>query len=159
VTFSCYKRLPLLGSAAARDLLVHALGKIRERWKFSLVGYVVMPNHVHLLIGEPEKGTPSTVLKALKQRVSRDLRSNESPSLAAELPARIAGSAHVLPHFWQTRFYDFNVYSAKKQKEKLDYMHFNPVMRGLVKSPEEWRWSSFLFYATGKEGLVPIDPV
>src|SRR6267143_4805475 len=71
LTFSCYRRLPLLRTARARNLFVHALGKIRERYGFLLVGYVVMPDHVHLLISEPPKVTPSVVMKALKQRVSR----------------------------------------------------------------------------------------
>jgi putative transposase len=74
VTFSCYRRLPLLGTMRARNVFVEALGKMRERYGLLLVGYVVMPEHVHLLISEPSKGTPSMVLKVLKQRVSRDLR-------------------------------------------------------------------------------------
>jgi putative transposase len=72
LTFSCYQRLPLLGTVRARNLFLRALGKIRERYEFLLVGYVVMPNHVHLLISESPKATPSVVLKVLKQRVSRD---------------------------------------------------------------------------------------
>jgi len=71
LTFSCYRRLPLLRTVRARNLFVQALGKIRERYRFLLVGYVVMPDHVHLLISEAPKVTPSVVLKALKQRVSR----------------------------------------------------------------------------------------
>ena len=74
LTFSCYRRLPLLGSARARNLFLWTLGKIRERYKFRLVGYVVMPDHVHLLMSAPPKVTPSVVLRVLKQRVSRDLR-------------------------------------------------------------------------------------
>jgi putative transposase len=145
LTFSCYRRLPLLNTARARDLFVVALEKIRERHRFLVVGYVVMPDHVHLLIGEPAKGTPSIVLQALKQRVSRDLRKTERDG--------------ELQQFWQRRFYDFNVHSAKKRMEKLDYMHANPVKRGLVNNPAEWVWSSWSFYATGNTGLVRIDPV
>ena len=74
LTFSCHRRLPLLGAVQARNLFVDVLEKMRERHRFLLVGYVVMPDHVHLLIREPARGTPSTVLQALKQRVSRDLR-------------------------------------------------------------------------------------
>ena len=55
LTFSCYRRLPLLKTMRARHLFVQALGKIRERYKFLLVGYVVMPNHVHLLISERQR--------------------------------------------------------------------------------------------------------
>ena len=71
VTFSSYRRLPLLRSAQARNVFVKILGEVRDRYRFALAGYVVMPEHVHLLIGEPPEGTPSTVLQVLKQRVSR----------------------------------------------------------------------------------------
>ena len=145
LTFSCYRRLPLLNTARARNIFVDALEEIRERHRFWVVGYVMMPDHVHLLIGEPAKGTLSIVLQVLKQRVSRDLRKN--------------GREGNLQRFWQSRFYDFNVHSAEKRREKLDYMHANPVKRGLVKSPAEWAWSSWSFYATGTQGLVRIDPV
>src|SRR5213082_1623548 len=74
VTFSCYRRLALLGTARARNLLVKELSRVRQEYGFFLVGYVIMPNHVHLLISEPKKGTPSTVLQMLKQRVSRKMR-------------------------------------------------------------------------------------
>src|SRR5216684_1378596 len=57
------------------------------------------------------------------------------------------------------RFYDFNVWSEKKLKEKLDYMHRNPVTRKLVDHPKDWPWSSWSFYENGEAGLVPIDPV
>jgi putative transposase len=159
LTFSCYRRLPLLETARARNLFVHALGQIRQRWKFLLVGYVVMPNHVHLLIGEPAKGTPSTVLKALKQRVSRDLRRRRRKSPSGQLSLPFPMPDNELLHFWQPRFHDFYVYSAKKRREKLVYMHANPVNRGLVKSPAEWIWSSFSFYEKGQKGLISIDPV
>jgi len=159
LTFSCYRRLPLLRTVRARNLFVHALGKIRERYSFLLVGYVVMPDHVHLLISEPPKVTPSVVLKSLKQRVSRDLRKNKRRVSYAQLRLPFMGADAGLSRFWQPRFYDFNVYSRRKQREKLDYMHANPVNRGLVRNPGAWMWSSFLFYEKGERGLVPIDPV
>ena len=151
VTFSCYRRFPLLCTIGARNVFVEALGAIRDRYKFSLVGYVVMPEHVHLLLSETPKSTPSIVLKVLKQRVARDLRSEARDNV-------MAGDAG-LPRFWESRFHDFNVYSGYKVREKLEYMHANPVKRGLVKSPGEWLWSSFWFYEKGESGLVRIDPV
>src|SRR5712664_1182353 len=80
LTFSCYRRLPLLRTIRARNVFVRALGKIRERHKFLLVGYVVMPEHVHLLISEPPRVTPSVVLKAphLAQRPRACTRLEES---------------------------------------------------------------------------------
>jgi len=62
-----------------------------------------------------------------------------------------------LPQFWQPRFYDFNVYSHKKKNEKLEYMHANPVVRGVVEHPKDWPWSSFSFYAKEEAGLAEID--
>ena len=159
ITFSCYRRLPLLNTIRARNVFVKALGQIRERHKFRLVGYVVMPEHVHLLIGEPAKVTPSVVLKALKQRVSRDLRKKKRRGSAAQLRLPFMDARANLARFWQARFYDFNVYSAKKVREKLEYMHANPVSRGLVQDAGAWMWSSFRFYARGERGLVTIDPV
>jgi putative transposase len=55
ITFSCYRRLPLLRSACARDIFVQELGKVRDETGFLLIGYVIMPEHVHLLVGEPKR--------------------------------------------------------------------------------------------------------
>ena len=157
LTFSCYRRLPLLGRARARNAFVKALAAIRARYGFLLVGYVVMPEHVHLLISEGPKCTPSLVLKVLKQRVSRDLRKQKRRAPAEQMHLDFKDGEAALPRFWQPRFYDFNVYSTKKVREKLEYMHANPVKRGLVGSPGEWMWSSFVSYERGKGGLVSID--
>ena len=159
LTFSCYRRLPLLRTVRARNLFLRALGAMRERYGFLVVGYVVMPDHVHLLISEPGKGTPSTVLQALKQRVSRDLRRKARRTPARQLTLAFPEGEGCLPRFWQPRFHDFNVHSAKKRREKLNYMHANPVKRGLVKQPSAWIWSSASFYSQGTPGLVPVDPV
>jgi hypothetical protein len=59
--------------------------------------------------------------------------------------------------FWQSRFYDFNMWDQQKEVEKLKYMHRNPVVRGLVASPEDWQWSSYRSYAYGEAGLVRIN--
>jgi putative transposase len=160
LTFSCYRRLPLLRTAKARDDFVRALGVMRDRYRFLLVGYVVMPEHVHLLISEPAQGTPSTVLQALKQRVSRDLREEARQAPPGQLTPAFPTGESGMPRFWQPRFHDFNVHSAKKRREKLDYMmHANPVKRKLVKNPSAWLWSSASFYASGIPGMIPVDPV
>jgi len=159
VTFSCYRRLPLLRTIRARNLFVQALGAIRERYKFLLPGYVVMPDHVHLLISEPPKSSLSTMLKALKQRVSRALRRKMCEAASAQLRLPFMKDGSGLQRFWQPRFYDFNVYSGYKVREKLEYMHANPVKRGLVTNPGAWMWSSFLSYEKGQAGLIRIDPL
>ena len=136
LTFSCYHRFQYFGSAEACDLFEDALERVRERYRFVVAGYVVMPEHVHLLIGEPVKGVVSGVIHALQLSVA--MRRAERP-------------------FWQARSYDFLVHNEEKRVEKLRDMHRNPVERGLVAKPEEWAWSSFRHYATGVEGRVEIE--
>jgi REP element-mobilizing transposase RayT len=106
ITFSGYRRVPFLCSVRGKNVVVQILGEIRDRYGFSFVGYVVMPEHVHLLIGELVKGTPSTVVQVLKQRVSRRWR-RKKRSPAAQLSLPLARGESGLPRFWQRRFYDF----------------------------------------------------
>ena len=136
LTFSCYRRLPNLGRAEVRNLFERSLEVMRQRYDFVVCGYVVMPEHVHLLVSEPKKALLSKALQALKLSVS--VQSRERP-------------------FWQPRYYDFNVHNEGKRVEKLRYMHRNPVKRGLVDKPQDWEWSSFRHYETGVEGTVQIE--
>jgi putative transposase len=156
VTFSCYRRLPLLGSERAKNLFVRELARVRREYKFWLVGYVVMPEHVHLMLSEPPDAEVSTALKMLKQRVSWKMRRRRKIESAGQLRLEFSEDAE-LRSFWQARYYDFNVYKKYKMREKLRYMHANPVVRGLVRSPGDWPWSSWGFYEKGEVGLVPID--
>jgi len=140
ITFTCYHRLPYLASPAARDLVEATLERVRRWYGFYINAYVVMPEHVHLLMSEPERGTVSVAVQMLKQIVSRKCH------------AQALGKA-----FWQRRYYDFNVWSEKKFVEKIRYIHRNPVRRGLVEQPDQWRWSSFRQYAYGVDGPVEIE--
>jgi len=125
VTFSCYRRRPLLNSPARRELFARALEDTRRSYRFFVTGYVVMPEHVHLLVSEPERRLLATAIQAIKQSVARRL------------------AQRLCEPFWQARYYDFNVWTEHKRMEKLNYMHMNPVKRGLVARPEDWPWSSF----------------
>ena len=69
LTFSCYHRFQHLGTSAARDLFEDALERVLRRYRFVVAGYVVMPEHVHLLIGEPIESVVSGVIHALKLSV------------------------------------------------------------------------------------------
>jgi REP-associated tyrosine transposase len=158
LTFSCYQRRPLLDSPIARTFFLSTLDEIRNRYHFKLHGYVVMPEHLHLLLSEPPEQTISVALKALKQRISRDFRGGIPESNKSSLPVALRTLAIDLPRFWEPRFYDFNVYTRDKLTEKLKYMHANPVNRGLVEHPAAWIGSSYLFYETGEQGMILIDP-
>ena len=145
ITFSCYQRRFLLGTVRARNVFVKILNEVRQRYPFLLVGYVLMPEHVHLLVSEPARGTPSKIIQILKQRVSRAMRRKKKRGSRGQLRLAFPEEESGLKRFWQRRFYDFNVWSRGKLKEKLNYMHANPVIRQLVKHPKNWPWSSWSF--------------
>jgi len=136
INFGCYHGLKHLGTAAARELFERSLETMRIRHEFVIAGYVVMPDHVHLLVSEPKLALLSKAIQALKLSVS--VQSRQRP-------------------FWQARYYDFNVHNEEKRVEKLRYLHRNPVRAGLVERPEDWAWSSFRHYATGEPGVVEIE--
>jgi putative transposase len=116
-----------------------------------------MPEHVHLLLSEPKKGNLSLVVQVLKQRVSRRLRRRTRTGVSARQFSLWPDVASGQRSFWQRRFYDFNVWSRKKRTEKLNYMHINPVKRGLVENAKLWPWSSYRFYQYGEENLCTPD--
>ncbi|HZU29741.1 MAG TPA: transposase [Candidatus Angelobacter sp.] len=123
ITCSFNHRQPFLGPPARRDLLLKILEGVRKKYDFVVWGYVVMPEHFHLLISEPVRGTVAKAMQVLKQRVS------------LECNKKNLGLVEPTP-FWLPRYYDFNVFTERKHIEKLRYMHRNPVKRGLVESPE-----------------------
>ncbi|MHB1856832.1 MAG: REP-associated tyrosine transposase [Acidobacteriaceae bacterium] len=139
ITCSCYQRRPFLHAADRRDLFLQILEETRQNYQFAVTGYVVMPEHFHLLVSEPERGTLSLVMQVLKQRYSKSIHDKAEKQ------------------FWQRRFYDFNVWTGAKHIEKLRYMHRNPIKRGLVEEPDEWAWSSFRAYAYQEKGIVKVE--
>jgi putative transposase len=155
ITTSCYHREPVLSPPQRRDLLLDTLEETRLRYHFVLVGFVIMPEHLHLLIAEPDTGDPSVVMKVLKERFTRKLRTAGAPLIT---PFAMSGLPHPEPApVWQKRFYDFNIWTDEKRIEKLRYMHRNPVKRGLVARPEDWQWSSFRAYAYGVQGRARVN--
>jgi putative transposase len=141
--------------------LLTVLERVRRRYQFVVAGYVVMPEHIHLLISEPQVKTPSTAMQALKLGFARRVIADAQRLAVRHDPTsrktREVGHPHTAQHVWQKRFYDFNVWTEHKRIEKLRYMHRNPVKRGLVASPELWRWSSFRAYFMGEAGPVKVN--
>jgi putative transposase len=138
ITFSCFHRFPLLEAAGARETVEAVLEQTRTRHQARIYAYVLMPEHVHLLINEPSSILLSQFLKAVKQMTSRKLRGAREK-------------------FWQCRYYDSNVRGERARSEVIRYIHRNPVKRGLVAKPEDWLWSSFRHYASGVKGTVEIE--
>jgi putative transposase len=165
LTFSCYRRRPFFRNEAYCDLFLKILERVRRRYRLVVQGYVVMPEHVHLLVSEPQRENLSTAIQALKLGFVRSLEGGE---VAGGPTSRKRGEKRGTPifrpsgptapnRFWQSRFYDFNVWTDKKRIEKLRYIHRNPVTRGLVVSPEQWPWSSFRYYFFQEPGPVRIN--
>ena len=121
VTFSCYHRHASLADSSSKRVFEIALERIRKSYELCVYGYVIMPEHVHLLVSEPQRATLADAIKSLKQGVSR----------------RLIG---VTLHFWQARYYDFNIRNHDQYVAKLLYIHRNPVERGLRQHLEEWEW-------------------
>jgi putative transposase len=167
LTFSCYHRLPFFDNAERCDLFLQVLERVRRRYRLVVLGYVVMPEHVHLLLSEPQRSTLSTAIQALKLGF---VRSSDGGSVVPmsrktgetwgtpSVGSSSGGGGDKKPkRFWQARFYDFNVWTEEKRIEKLRYIHRNPVARGLVKAPKDWKWSSFRWYLCREAGPVKIN--
>jgi putative transposase len=155
LTLSCYRRKLFFNSAARCDSFLQALERVRRRYRLVVLRYVVMPEHVHLLVSEPQRETLSTAIQALKLGFIRSLEGGGIPTSRKRSEKR--GTPATPVHFWQARFYDFNVWTEKKRIEKLRYIHRDPVTRGLVDSPELWKWSSFRWYLSGEAGPVKMN--
>ena len=113
------------------------------RFGMRVYGFVVMPEHVHLLVSEPDGSLLASAVQSLKLAVAKR---------AAAVSRSILASL-----FWQKRYYDHNIPDHEKFVEKLRYIHHNPVTRGLVEKPEDWAWSSFRHYASGEAGNAEIE--
>jgi len=172
VTFSCYHRQPFLNPDPIKRTFELALERMRHTFQLRVYAYVIMPEHVHLLLTEPQRSMLADAIKSLKQGVSRrEIAGVESADTETKGPTQAKrrlewgtdGTFRALPtqnsphHFWQKRYYDFNVRTYDQFLEKINYTHQNPVRRGLCKRAEDWPWSSFLQYATGGEGRVEIE--
>jgi putative transposase len=144
LTFSCFQRRPLLAQMRMEDAFLNALEQARRRFQMRVFGYVVMPEHVHLLVNEPAHGTIADLMRNLKRRVSDQARKEHQ---------RITGG----DPFWMSRYFDHNVRNHAGFVTQLRYIHRNPVKRGLCRSPDEWPWSSFRAWASGEMGPVEIE--
>ena len=138
VTFTCYHRFPYLNDDRSRTIFEETFETLRVRHGFYVLGYCLMPNHVHLLLSEPKHQKLEDTFRALKTQTSRKLKGDRK-------------------QFWQRRYYDRNIISQTEFVEKLRYIHRNPVVEKLVTRPEDWPWSSYRHWLTGEIGRVEIE--
>ena len=152
ITFSCYQRYQLLTDKKVIQIVIDELKKTREKYQFKLLGYVIMPEHVHLVIHPIKDIKLGRIVGELKSLSAREiLKLNFINKF--RLQNMKGGECRL--SFWMQRCYDHNCRTEEFMWEKIDYCHMNPVKRKLVKSPEDWKWSSYRWYVGDRE--VPID--
>jgi len=157
ITFSCQRRLTLLGRTALRDLFADALAAARTRHGFELFAWVVMPEHVHLLMRPHPGSRLDAALRSLKTSVAKRVIARWR-ELDAPILERILTSDGAV-RFWQKGGgFDRNVRDEGEFCRAVRYIHRNPVERGLVERPEDWRWSSVRWWMGEREGEIECDP-
>ena len=167
ITTSNYRRTQLFHSQRFRWAFVEVLRQLRQETDSLLIGWVLMPEHFHVLIKPEPADSTSRGMQELKKRTAQTiivtLLENRSYPWYRQMLARLRlpSTVHSDSHYrvWQRRFVPFNVYTEKKRIEKLDYMHHNPVKRGLVSQPGDWPWSSWRFYYLEDSSVLPMDPI
>ena len=160
LTFSCFHRRPFLARDRTRRWMLDAIALARERHRFDLWAWVIMPEHAHLLLLPREADYDvSAILSTLKQPVAKraiEFVRREAPQFARWMADRAPDGREVL-RFWQRGGgYDHNVWSPQRAWEKIDYCHANPVRRKLVTRPEDWPWSSYLDHVGLREVGWPL---
>ncbi len=159
LTFSCYQRMPLLSRDRSCRWMLDALDHGRQQGMYDLWAYVIMPEHVHLVIWPHDVGI-SAILKSLKQSVSKKalLWLAEHDTKFLDRLRHTAPNGRVTHRFWQRGGgYDRNLQTVSDVHEKVAYVHNNPVRRGLVELASQWHWSSCIAWETGQDDPIAID--
>ena len=156
ITFTCYHRRQLLTDTETIQLYLQCLGDVSRRHAVRILGWVVMPEHVHLVLHPPDGTLMGAFVGELKSRSARAIlqRWRERRDHRLRL-VTLPGVEPPRYRFWQGRCYDHNCRTPQTAVEKINYCHNNPVARKLVAEPGQWRWSSHDWYA----GVVPSELV
>jgi putative transposase len=159
LTWSCYRRMKLLHSDFACEMVACAINKARITHNFAVWAYVFMPEHIHLLIHPRElEYDIALIRKAIKQAASQRAISHLKKSNPEALDRlKAVNSQGIVSHrFWQEGGgYDRNLFSPKAIRAAINYIHANPLRRGLVESIFDWKWSSArAFHAEGDSPIL-----
>ena len=151
VTTTTVERIPVFKSQAVCESVVAQLEETSRYFAVSLVGYVLMPSHLHALLGLPKIEFLSKFMQSFKSLTSRRLKNLFSDNLKNSLwnTGRF--------RLWRPRFDDVVITSEKQFRIKLDYIHNNPVKAGLTTKPEDWKYSSAYEWLGDSKRLIGID--
>jgi putative transposase len=157
LTFSCYRRLPLLNNDSIRVLFLERLRTVSREHAVRLLAWVIMPEHVHLLVF-PEAAPDMTRFTHALKRPFAEAVLRRWKQLDAPILGKIRhGESH---RYWQTGGgYDRNIFSEREVAEKVTYIHENPVRRNIVVTATDYVWSSARWYAGLKDAKLPCDPM
>jgi putative transposase len=154
LTFSCFRRFPFLSKERTCDWLAASIRAACVDLDFSLWAFVFMPDHVHLIV-HPARPIYDVAefLYAVKQRTSRRALAflrKESPEWVEKL--RVPRGQRTEYHFWQPGGgFDRNITEPRTLEKMIAYLHMNPVRKGFVARPEDWKWSSAGYFLRGKQ--------
>lgn len=160
ITFSCYQRWQLIIRDDIRLAILRQVDVVRIKFQFKLLAYVLMPEHVHLVLHPKEPTAIGKVIGQIKSLAARQiveiLQSENNPVLRKLGAFRDNRANHAI---WLPRCYDHNCRTTETTIEKINYCHWNPVRRGLVASPADWRWSSYSYYGESCDAPIEIDSI
>ena len=162
LTFSCYRRMQLLTNDVWREMFCRSIDKAITRWNFRLVAFVLMPEHVHLLVYPT---TPiveiDNLLSAIKQPYAvkiKNLLLASGSDLVDRLTVQERPGKTAFRYWQEGPGYDRNLSSQKAVLAAIEYIHRNPIRRGLVDEITHWKWSSTRWYASDKQIVDPALP-
>jgi putative transposase len=162
LTFSCYRHQPFLTEDCIRERLISALREACAKHVYGLWAYVIMPDHVHLMV-KPQRTdyNVSTFLHSVKRSVALFAikhAKDDDDGIQIGRMTYVSPSGETNLRLWQPGGgYDRNIFSRQELWEKIDYMHANPVRRGLSENAADWKWSSAAQYYNASEGLLKLD--
>jgi len=160
ITFSCFRYRRLLTEAETYKEILTILDQIRIKYELAILGYVVMPNHMHLVILPQKQIKLARVIGEFKWQSARrllEIWKKQNRKILNEI--RAIRNGRIGYSVWQRRCYDHNCRDVQSVREKINYCHNNPVKAGLVSTPNDWPWSSYRWYNGDKSGLVAIDEI
>jgi putative transposase len=153
VTITCFRREQYLTATAAKNILLQGLAYLRNQRQIKILGWVLMPEHVHLVLLPHDDVKLGYEIGQMKGWTAREILSQVRHD--DRVVRRSDGHAAV----WERRCYDHNCRTPDNTREKIIYCHNNPVTRGLVSDPSQWRWSSYNWYRGEGDMTLEIDGI
>ncbi|MBN4057175.1 transposase [bacterium AH-315-J21] len=157
ITFCCYHRFELLKSSRVIEVFLEELESLRLKYDIRILGYVIMPEHVHLVLFPPENSKLGPIIGELKSKSASRILTEQLIELPESCIVFKNGQRRRI--FWQPRCYDHNCRTVESVVEKVNYCHNNPMKRGLTNEPNQWRWSSYNSIAGEKDIALRIDRI